>query len=111
MTTPDLFAPGETSPPRPPAADPVVGLTVALPALCRCGQTALAVIGPGRGPHAAEMRCAKCEQHRGWVARETCRFLNETIARFGCPTMPIKIRLGRAADDAADGGDDGRPLH
>ena len=100
-TTPDLFATGEA----PPHPDRLVGVIVALPALCRCGQSALSLIGPGRGPHAAEMRCKNCEQHRGWLSRETHRFIAETISRFGCPTTPIKVRLGCAADNAANGGE------
>jgi hypothetical protein len=28
----------------------------------------LAIVGPGRGPHAGCLRCAKCGKWRGWIA-------------------------------------------
>jgi hypothetical protein len=45
----------------------------------------LAVIGPGKGPHAYELRCTECDKHRGWVSRRTANFLAESIRVFGVP--------------------------
>jgi hypothetical protein len=52
----------------------------------------LAVIGPPKGPHAGELRCAQCDQHRGWLPKQTLDFLNTTAARFGAPSEPIVLR-------------------
>ena len=82
---PDLF------PETMPAADPLCGLLVILPDACRCGHD-VAQIGEPRGPHLAELRCAHCEQHRGWLPREAHTFLTEVVQKFGRPTEPIAIR-------------------
>ena len=74
---------------------PLAGLNVRLPDHCRCGGD-VARIGPPAGPHLAELRCARCEQHRGWLPREAHRFITETIKNFGRPTEPISIRRGNA---------------
>jgi hypothetical protein len=85
----DLFP--ETVPP----ADPLYGLAVRLPDACSCGHN-VARIGPPAGPHLAELRCARCEQHRGWLPRPAHQFLTETVSKFGRPTEPIAIRRGRS---------------
>jgi hypothetical protein len=77
-----------------PPHDRSHGLSVQMPSVCCCGAVR-AVVGPGKGPHAAELRCAKCDVHRGWVSHATHRFLIELINRFGRPTEPIVIRCGR----------------
>lgn len=41
----------------------------------------IAVIRPGRGPHAAELRCAKCNSHRGLRA-EALTFIENLAQRF-----------------------------
>jgi hypothetical protein len=78
---------------EPQAADPVIGLAVDLQQQCRCGAY-IAVIGPGKGPHLASLHCQACEKHRGWVSRESHRFISETIRLFGRPTAPIKVQRG-----------------
>jgi hypothetical protein len=44
------------------------------------------------GPHAAELKCAGCGAHRGWLRREALDFVAEVSARFGAPTTPITLR-------------------
>ena len=73
---------------------PLAGLIVSLPDACRCGAD-VARIGPPAGPHLAELRCARCERHRGWLPRQAHAFLTEIINKFGRPTDPIAIRRGK----------------
>jgi hypothetical protein len=55
--------------------------------------TDVVALGPGKGPHAGELRCAGCSRHRGWVkapALETLkRFYNEVTMRFPGGGWPI----------------------
>ena len=74
---------------------PLAGLAVRLPDACRCGYD-VARIGPPAGPHLADLRCARCERHRGWLPRQAHRFITETIRLFGKPTEPIRIQRGSA---------------
>ena len=48
-------------------------------------------ISSGRGPHAAELKCAVCNAHRGWLSKYTCEFLSETVRRFGVSSEPFII--------------------
>jgi hypothetical protein len=52
----------------------------------------ICTIGPGKGPHAGELRCSDCDQHRGWLSKSTARWLEHVVARFGAPTMPVIVR-------------------
>ena len=56
-----------------------------------CGET-IVVIGEGAGPHAASLRCAGCDRHRGWLPRTITNFLSETVRLFGVPDEPFLIR-------------------
>jgi hypothetical protein len=78
----------------PEERSPLIGLTVRLPDHCRCGSD-VARIGPPVGPHLAELRCAHCGHHRGWLPRQAHQFLTETVNTFGRPSEPIAIRRGR----------------
>jgi hypothetical protein len=78
----------------PEERDPLVGLAVQLPDTCRCGAN-VARIGPPVGPHLAELRCASCGRHRGWLPRAAHQFLSEIVNKFGRPDTPIAIRRGR----------------
>ena len=73
--------------------DPLIGLAVQLPDACRCGRD-VARIGPPVGPHLAELRCARCNRHRGWLPRVAHQFLLEVVTQFGRPDTPICIRRG-----------------
>jgi hypothetical protein len=52
----------------------------------------LAILKPPRGPHAAELRCAGCGAHRGWLPKQALHFLKATAARFGATSAPIPLR-------------------
>ena len=41
---------------------------------------------PG-GMHAAELRCANCKAHRGWLRKEAFEFLTEAVRRWGAPEI------------------------
>jgi hypothetical protein len=58
----------------------------------------LAIIRPGHGPHAAELRCAGCDAHRGWLPKAALDFLTETASRFGAPSEPIILRDSTIGD-------------
>ena len=48
-------------------------------------------IGAGRGPHAGELICSDCGQHRGWLSKSTAHWIETVVARFGAPTTPIVV--------------------
>jgi hypothetical protein len=75
----------------PESRGPLAGLAVRLPDVCRCGSD-VAKIGSPVGPHLAELYCAHCERHRGWLPRVAHEFLAEVVNKFGRPTAPITIR-------------------
>jgi hypothetical protein len=52
----------------------------------------IASVGTGKGPHAAELRCANCGASRGWLRREALDFLTEMTRRFGAPAEPLTLR-------------------
>ena len=49
-----------------------------------CGNN-VAIVHVGKGPHAAELRCADCGAHRGWLPKAIADFLMATISQFGWP--------------------------
>jgi hypothetical protein len=87
---PNLF---DTAPPA-EASDLLIGLEVKLPDKCRY-ERAVALIGPGSGPHKAALRCG-CGKHRGWVSNASFAFLQKIVETFGRPTTPIAIQRGSA---------------
>jgi hypothetical protein len=52
----------------------------------------ICIIGPGKGPHAGELRCADCGRHRGWLTKPTAAWIEQVVTRFGAPTTPIIVR-------------------
>jgi len=56
-----------------------------------CGET-IVVIGEGAGPHAASLRCAGCDRHRGWLPGTIANFLSKSVRLFGVPDEPFLIR-------------------
>jgi hypothetical protein len=69
----------------------------------------ICIIGPAKGPHAGELHCADCGQHRGWLSRSTAQWIEHIATRFGAPTTPIVVRKSHTyqelpAVDGADGG-------
>jgi hypothetical protein len=77
---------------EPQQTDPLIGLVVDLEDPCRRCRTHLVIIGAGKGPHAAALACKACGEFRGWVSRESYRFISETIKHFGRTTTPISVR-------------------
>jgi hypothetical protein len=49
-------------------------------------------IGAARGPHAGELICTDCGQHRGWLSRSTAQWIESVVARFGAPATPVIVR-------------------
>jgi hypothetical protein len=72
-----------------PAADPLIGRTVAVEEPCRQCGSATAIIRSAPPPHAAALHCVDCGTHWQWIARADYaairEFLVETAARFGEP--------------------------
>jgi len=58
----------------------------------------VAIVGPGTAQHAAELRCANCDAHRGWLRREALDFLTDLSQRFGAPAEPIILRDSSIGD-------------
>ena len=70
-----------------PAADPLIGRSVALDAPCRQCGSATAIIRSAPPPHVAALHCVDCGTHRQWIARADYAAIREYIveiaARFG----------------------------
>jgi hypothetical protein len=47
------------------------------------------VIRPAATMHAGELRCERCDAHRGWASKALIDFVNYTARRFGAPSEPI----------------------
>ena len=93
----DLFGP-------PPPADPLLGLAVNCPNACRrCGDP-VAIVGPGKPPHYASLRCRSCDLHRGWLARTHWAYLTEVIAEAGAPHQPIALHRRSSKPEPNDDG-------
>jgi hypothetical protein len=61
----------------------------------------ICTIGAGKGPHAGELTCSDCGQHRGWLSKSTARWIESVIARFGAPTTPIVVRKSYTYEEEA----------
>jgi hypothetical protein len=91
-----------------PPADPLIGRAVCIATVCwRCGAN-IALINPGRGPHAAELRCRNCDAHYQWLShadhQAIAKFLAEIGDQFGAPSEII-YRLppsNRSENEMAD---------
>jgi hypothetical protein len=49
----------------------------------------VAIITSGKGPHAAELRCAGCDAHRGWLSKQAFDSILENSRRFGAPAEVV----------------------
>jgi hypothetical protein len=79
----------------PPAGGCLIGLKVKLDRAVDRQQPCcrnVCTIGAGKGPHAGELICADCGQHRGWLSKTTARWVEHVATRFGAPPAPIIIR-------------------
>ena len=48
--------------------------------------------------HAAELRCAGCDRHRGWLPRQALDFITSVTKRFGAAGAPITLRDSSIGD-------------
>jgi hypothetical protein len=56
-------------------------------------------IGPASGPHAGELVCTGCGQHRDWLSKSTAQWIEHVITRFGAPTTPIVVRKSHSYEE------------
>ncbi len=82
----DLFSHPDPPPPQ------LVRLDRNTDRLRPCCQNLAVVVPRPDTMHQAELRCAACGKHRGWLRHEALAFLAEVSARFGSPTEPITLR-------------------
>ena len=71
--------------------DPLIGRRVLLDRIVDQASgchSNLVEISAGRGPHAYELRCTVCGNHRGWLPKAAADFLREAIRTFGAPQTP-----------------------
>jgi hypothetical protein len=61
----------------------------------------ICTIGAAKGPHAGELICTDCGQHRGWLSKNTARWIESVITRFGAPTTPIVVRASTLEQEEA----------
>jgi hypothetical protein len=59
-----------------------------------CANNSVAVIDRPSGLHAAQLKCASCGAHRGWLSQNIASWLTTVINKFGAPDAPIVIRRG-----------------
>jgi hypothetical protein len=55
--------------------------------------TNFAVVHAGKGPDAAELRCARCGSHRGWLPKEAANWLLAVLTHF--PTAKTDVHVIR----------------
>ena len=53
----------------------------------------LAVITPGKGPHAFALRSAVNGKFIGWVSKATAEFIRETVRTFDAEGEPLTVTL------------------
>jgi hypothetical protein len=58
-----------------------------------CSNTA--IVRAGKGPHATELRCAKCGSHRGWLPKEAANWLLTVLAFW--PEAETDVHVLRAS--------------
>jgi hypothetical protein len=63
----------------------------------------ICTVGSARGPHAGELICASCGQHRGWLSKSTAQWIEHVVTRFGAPTTPIVVRRTTLEQEGAPG--------
>jgi len=56
-------------------------------------------IGPGKGPHAGELLCSGCGRHRGWLSKETAKWIAAVVSKFGAPTAPMIVRKAHTLEE------------
>jgi hypothetical protein len=61
----------------------------------------ICTISAARVPHAGELICAGCGQHRGWLSKATAQWIESVVTRFGAPTTPVVVRKAHAFEEEA----------
>jgi hypothetical protein len=61
----------------------------------------ICIIAAGKGPHAGELICTSCGQHRGWLSKATAQWIESVVTRFGAPTTPIVVRKAHTFEEEA----------
>ena len=72
---------------------PLLGLRVKFDGYGGCCGN-IATVSRTVGPHYAELHCAACGSHRGWLSKFTASWITTVINKFGAPDAPIVIRRG-----------------
>jgi hypothetical protein len=75
-----------------PGAEPIHGTQVQLSTPCERCRDWIAVVGPGKPPHRAEIVCASCGTHRQWASNEVHQFISSAITTFGRLAEPVIVR-------------------
>jgi hypothetical protein len=81
-----------------PKASPLHGLRVKLERKADLKNgccTNVAVVHAGKGPHAAELRCAGCGSHRGRLPKEAANWVLAVLTHF--PTAKTDVHVIRDA--------------
>jgi hypothetical protein len=52
----------------------------------------IAVVRPGKPPHAAALHCEVCGTFRGWMRAEALTFIESLAQQFGAPAEPVILR-------------------
>src|SRR5262245_11437530 len=65
--------------------------------------TNFAVVHAGKEPHAAELRCAVCGSHRGWLPKETANWLCAILTHFPAAKMDVHVIRDTPATSARGG--------
>ena len=71
----------------------------------RCWSWQVVIVDVATGPHAALLRCDRCDRFRQWLPLAAYKFLREVVRNFGRPTEPIRI-FETSAAAALSGGCD-----
>jgi hypothetical protein len=86
----DFFAPAAPAEP----VSPLHGIRIKVEARKHCCDD-VAIVHPRQGPRAYELRCVKCDAHRGWLPKQAASFLLETLKHFPDANKQLHtIRMG-----------------
>jgi hypothetical protein len=61
----------------------------------------VAIVRAGKGPHASELRCAKCDSHRSWLPKEAANRLLTVLAFWPEAQKSTFMFLGIAKPNSA----------
>ena len=79
---------------EPNPASPLREIRLKIEARKRCCDDVV-IIYSGKGPHAYELRCVRCDAHRGWLPKQAVSFLLETLKHFPDASKQLHtIRMG-----------------